>query len=156
MQERPKGSGCVRSVWPARGVHGFGPETERSVSKPAWCLALLLRLGAVLLLTGLPQLTLAVEDGIGPKADQEVRQVRRLLFFERATSTRVASGAAPAFHESGVPVPVAWRQDPSGTRLAARHVVRGTGAVVRSVPLGPPEWMAVILRVIARHQSSYV
>lgn len=121
-----------------------------------WWLAVTVRAAMLLLVSGLPQLTLAVEDGVGPTQEEEIRQVRRLLFFDRAHASSFAVGASALTAGAATP----WSLDrgvrASGASGWRRGHAQGAAAMAGTAPPGPSKRTATILRVIARHQSSYV
>lgn len=105
----------------------------------------------VLLLTGLPQLALAVGDGVVPDEDQRLRPVRRMLLLDRALGGRIT--VAPVRRTPvGTHVGSDTRQP---TRLAGAQLWNALQPAQSSVPR-PHLWLRRLMSVLYRHHTNYV
>ncbi|MDZ7801698.1 MAG: hypothetical protein U5K81_13040 [Trueperaceae bacterium] len=122
----------------------------------SWFSAVSVRFLFLVLVSGLPQLAVALEDGTGKVEQQEIRAVWRVLFFDRgptpagpsivATPVALQAGAV-AGHASAFQ---RWERDRA---CSARRVVDGT---TEPGALGPSKRVMTELRTRARHDSNYV
>lgn len=129
---------------------------HRSLVRASWLRAVLVRFLFLVLVSGLPQLAVALEDGTGHVEQQEIRAVWRVLFFDRGPMPAGPSiVAAPVVSRAGVlPVdasaPASWER---ARACSARRVVDGTA---EPRLLGPSKRVMTELRTRSRHDSNYV
>lgn len=103
-------------------------------------------------LSGLPQLVLAVEDGIPTSGSEELRSIRSMLFGDRAATTKSAP-AVPAA------VPLGATQARSvleGVEPAVPPFLRGASPPGHSVLIGPSKLAMRVLRVLGLGASGFV
>ena len=103
----------------------------------------------VVLLTGFPQLVLAVSDGVTADEEHQLRPVRRVLLLDRAVGKRASpmptllpAGPGISVHEATV----------SARQL---RLDRGSFAARTSRPR-PKRWLRDLLSVLHRHHTNYV
>lgn len=113
-----------------------------------WSVWLLL----IVTLSGLPQLVLAVEDGIPKSGSEELRSIRSMLFGDRAATTKSAP-AAPA----AVPLEASHaRPVPEDVEPAVPRFVRCAAPPGHHVLLGPSKLVMRALRVLVLGASGFV
>lgn len=103
-------------------------------------------------LSGLPQLVLAVEDGIPKTGSEELRSIRSMLFGDRAATTK-SGPAAPA----AVPLDASRaRTVPEDVEPAVPRFVRCAAPPGHRVLLGPSKLAVRVLRVLGLGASGFV
>lgn len=117
-------------------------------SARTWSVWLLL----IVILSGLPQLVLAVEDGIPRSGSEELRSIRSMLFGDRAATTKSAPAAPAAVPlEASQARPVLERAEP-----AVPHCVPSAAPPGHRVLLGPSKFAMRVLRVLGLGASGFV
>lgn len=103
-------------------------------------------------LSGLPQLALAVEDGIPRSGSEERRSIRSMLFGDRAaTTTSVPTTSAAGACERSVARPAG-----AGTGSAVARSVRSAASPGHRAPLGPSKLAMQRLRALGLGASGFV
>lgn len=114
-----------------------------------------MRAAFLILLSGLPQLGVALEDGTRSLQNHEMRTVWRVLFFDRAQVPAGPSIAPSPLGDRG------WTPAPAGARVASSSVDRNVplrrapSPHGRAAPPGPAKRLMTMLRVRAKAQSRY-
>lgn len=109
----------------------------------------------LVLLSGLPQLGVALEDGTRSLENHEMRTVWRVLFFDRAQVPAGPSIAPSPLGDRGwTPAPAGARATPTPA-AGALPPTRAPSPSGSAAPPGPAKRLMTMLRVRAKAQSSY-
>lgn len=121
------------------------PARSKARAWGAWALL-------VVTLSGLPQLVLAVEDGIPKTGTEELRSIRSMLFGDRAATSNSVATPSPAVVLDG----------PAGQATTLRKGAAVPAYVRRGVlpgqpaRLGPPRATTLLVRTLHLAASSFV